>query len=221
MAGIEPRGAEAAVIRVLLVEDHDVVREALRSLLSQHDDIHVVGEEGAATGAVEACERLEPDLVLLDLRLGDGSGVDVARRIRELECAARILVLSVHDASRDLREALSAGADGYLLKSTTGKSLVEGIRRCVAGETVIGEEFLPKLLDDISRGHSDGLAEISGREHEVLELVAEGMANRDIAEFLGISMRTAQKHVEHLFKKLEVNDRTELVSQAFRRGLLG
>ena len=122
---------------------------------------------------------------------------------------------------RHLREALAAGADGYLLKSVAGADLAAGIRNAVAGETVIGQEFVPKLLEDAQRGVPMGQPDVTKREQEVLELVAEGMANREIAEQLGISARTAQKHLENLFKKFSVHDRTELVAHAFRRGLLG
>lgn len=208
-------------IRILLVDDHDLVREGLRSLLGRFEDIEVVGEAGTVDAAVGEVERLAPDLVLLDLRLGDRSGVEVAETVRAAGHPARILVLSVHDTSRNLRDALAAGADGYLLKSTSGTALADGIRKCVAGETVIGEEFVPKLLDDVSRGVPLGATEVTAREQQVLELVSEGLGNRELAERLDVSVRTAQKHVENLFKKLGVHDRTELISQAFRRGLLG
>lgn len=211
----------SAQIRVVLVDDHDLVREGLRSLLGRYEDIVVVGESGTVEDAVAEVAQRAPDLVLLDLRLGQGSGVEVAERLRAGGSSARILVLSVHDTSRHLREALAAGADGYLLKSTSGAALADGIRKCAAGETVIGEEFVPKLLDEVSRGVPLGAAEVTARERQVLELVSEGLGNRELAERLEVSVRTAQKHVENLFKKLGVHDRTELVSQAFRRGLLG
>ena len=163
----------------------------------------------------------EPDIVLLDLRLGDADGADVARRIRAEGLAVKILVLSVHDSSEHLRNALAAGADGYLLKSVTGHALADGIRNAVAGQTVIGHEFVPKLLADATREAPVVDPGITSREQQVLELVAEGHGNRAIADQLGMSTRTAQKHMENLFKKLGVHDRTELVTAAFRRGLLG
>jgi two-component system, NarL family, response regulator DegU len=210
-----------AAIRVVLVEDHHLVREGLRSVLSQHDDIAVVGEAAGVEDGVAMVLEHRPDLVLLDLRLGDAEGVDVARTVRREGFAGKILVLSIHDTSRHLREALAAGADGYLLKSVSGNALADGIRDAVAGTTVIGQEFVPKLLEDAARGTDVQRSEITAREFQVLELVAEGLANREIAEQLGISTRTAQKHVENLFKKFNVHDRTELVANAFRRGLIG
>lgn len=208
-------------IGVVIVDDHSLVREGLQSLLSQFSDIRVTGEAGTIAEAVEVINEVEPDLVLLDLRLGEEEGVEVARQLRANGSDVTILMLSVHDTSRHLREALAAGADGYLLKSVAGADLAAGIRNAVAGETVIGQEFVPKLLEDAQRGVPMGQPDVTKREQEVLELVAEGMANREIAEQLGISARTAQKHLENLFKKFSVHDRTELVAHAFRRGLLG
>jgi DNA-binding NarL/FixJ family response regulator len=208
-------------LRVVLVEDHDLVREGLRTILEQQADITVVGEATTVEGAVAEVLRTEPALVVLDLRLGEEHGTAVARRLRSAGAATKILVLSVHDSSRDLREALAAGADGYLLKSVSGAGLAEGIRKAVAGDTVIGEEFVPKLLADAARGPAAQPEDVTTREQEVLELIAEGLANRSIGERLGISTRTVQKHVENLFSKLGVHDRTELVTRAFRAGLLG
>jgi DNA-binding NarL/FixJ family response regulator len=208
-------------ITVVIVDDHDLVREGLRSVLAHHDDIEVVGEASTAEQAAEVVAATSPSLVLLDLRLGEQDGIEVARGLRGDGFAGTILVLSVHDTSQDLRSALAAGADGYLLKSVSGAVLADGIRKSVAGETVIGPEFVSKLLEDASRGAAPERTEVTGREQEVLELVADGHTNRAIADKLAISTRTAQKHVENLFKKLDVHDRTELVAQAFRRGLLG
>jgi DNA-binding NarL/FixJ family response regulator len=208
-------------IGVVIVDDHALVREGLRSVLTQFDDIEVVGQAGTVAEGVDVITATAPDLVLLDLRLGEEEGIDVARRLREEGSTVTILVLSVHDTSRHLRDALAAGADGYLLKSVAAADLAAGIRSAVAGETVIGHEFVPKLLEDAQRGVPMGQPDVTPREREVLELVADGRGNREVAEALGISARTAQKHMENLFKKFEVHDRTELVAHAFRRGLLG
>lgn len=207
-------------ISIVIVDDHDLVREGLHSLLSQHDDLTVVGEAASVEEAVAMVEKTKPALVLLDLRLGAEDGSDVARRLRDNGSDVKILVLSVHDTSEHLRHALAAGADGYLLKSVTGSALADGIRDAVAGQTVIGHEFVPKLLAD-AQSAPVGQPTLTARERDVLELIADGLGNRAIAERLGISARTAQKHVENLFRKLGVHDRTELVSTAFRRGLLG
>jgi DNA-binding NarL/FixJ family response regulator len=209
--------AHSEPTHVVIVDDHDLVREGLRTVLSQHADMLVVGEAGTVDDAVAVVHSNQPDLVLLDLRLADQNGVEVARRLRAEHSSVKVLVLSVHDSARHLREALAAGADGYLLKSVKGDVLVDGIRKAVAGETVIGEEFVPKLLADAALSGGD----LTPREQQVLELVAEGLNNRAIAEELGTSLRTVHKHVERLLSKLGVADRTEAVAQAFRRGLLG
>jgi DNA-binding NarL/FixJ family response regulator len=206
-------------ISVVIVDDHDLVREGLRSVLAGHDDIDVVGEAATAAQAVDVVIAADPRVVLLDLRLGEGDGSDVARELRGGDYDGTILVLSVHDSSRDLRTALAAGADGYLLKSVSGVQLADGIRKAAAGETVIGEEFVTKLLEDAVRGNGNG-SDVTAREREVLELLAAGHTNRAIAEALQISTRTAQKHVENLFKKLGVHDRNAVVDEARLRGIL-
>lgn len=212
----------SGTVRVVLVDDHDLVREGLARLLAAVDvGIVVVGEAGGVEEALEEVAAREPDLVLLDLRLGEGSGLEVAQRLRAAGNCVAILVLSAHTSASSLRAALAAGADGFLLKSISGAELAEGIRRCVDGDTVIGEEFVPKLLDSLGRGVGVGQAELTPREREVLELVAAGSSNTGIAEQLGVSSRTVQKHVQNLLRKLEAGDRAELVSQAFRRELLG
>lgn len=208
-------------IRIVLVDDHDLVREGMRSLLAEVPDIDVVGEAGTVGDALDVVIDRRPDLVLLDLRLGQEDGADVARQLRAAGARTRIVVLSAHDSPAHLRAALAAGADGYLLKSVSAPALAQAIRDAMAGETVIGHEFVPKLLEDAARGQSAPTPEVTAREHEVLEQVAAGLGNRELAERLGISTRTAQKHIENLFKKFDVHDRTELVATAFRRGVLG
>jgi DNA-binding NarL/FixJ family response regulator len=208
-------------IRVVVIDDHDLVREGLRSVLGHHDDLRIVGAAATPDEAHRVVHETEPDLVLLDLRLGEHDGIDVARRLRASDVEAKILILSVHDTPRDLRTAIAAGADGYLLKSVSGAALADGIRRAVAGETVIGEEFVPKLLQDASRRDDGARPEVTAREQEVLELVAAGLGDRAVAQRLEISTRTAQKHVENLFRKVGVHDRVQLVAHAVRQGLVG
>lgn len=208
----------AQATQVVIVDDHDIVREGLRSLLAQHADIAVVGDAGSVDDAVAVVEDTGPDVVLLDLTLGGGEdGIDVAHRLRSSGAAVRILVLSGTDTSDALRRALAAGCDGYLLKTVSAAVLADGIRDAAAGRTVIGEEFVPKLLADLAGGPPPSL---TARESEVLHLVAGGLVNRDLAAALGISPRTAQKHVENLFRKFGVHHRDELVARAGRVGLL-
>ncbi len=207
--------------RVIVVDDHVLVREGLRSILDDTDDLEVVATAGTVDDALSAVERAAPDVLLLDLALGEEDGLDVVRRLRAGGSGVGVLVLSAHDTPQHLREALAAGASGYLVKSSTVEVLAGGVRGIAAGETVIGEEFVPKLLADASHRTASGRPEITDREREVLALVAEGLGNRAIGEQLGIASRTAQKHVENLFRKFAVHDRTQLVTKAFRAGLIG
>ena len=205
---------------IVIVDDHDLVRKGLRTVLSQHDDLLVVGEAGTVDHAVEVVHASAPDLVLLDLRLADESGVEVARRLQAEASPVKVLVLSAHDSPKHLRDALAAGAVGYLLKNVSGNDLADGIRKAVAGEMVIGPEFVARLLEDATREEAP-VEELTGREHEVLTLAANGHSDREIAALLGISPRTAQKHLENVFRKLGVRDRVGAVAAALRRGLLG
>jgi len=207
--------------RVVLVDDHVVIREALSSLLGAVDDIDVVDTAGDVETAVLAVESSQPDVVLLDLSLGTEDGLEVVRRLRLAGSEVGVLVLSAHDTAQHLRAALAAGATGYLVKTSTVDVLADGVRAIAAGETVIGEEFVPKLLADATRRPAATSTEVTEREREVLALVADGMGNREIGERLGISSRTAQKHLENLYKKFDVHDRTQLVTKAFRSGLIG
>lgn len=206
--------------RVVLVDDHVVVREGLRSLLGEVDDIEVVETAGTVEAALLAVERATPDVLLLDLTLGEEDGLDVVRRLREGGNGVGVLVLSAHDTAQHLRDALAAGASGYLVKTSTVEVLAGGVRGISRGETVIGEEFVSKLLAG-ARAGAPHHSEMTERERQVLALVAEGLGNREVGEQLGIAGRTAQKHLENLFRKFDVHDRTELVTKAFRAGLIG
>lgn len=206
--------------RLMLVEDHALIREGLRSMLSQHEDLVVVGEAATVAEAMETAAETAPDVVLLDLRLSGESGTDVARAMRERGDRVKILVLSVHGTSRSLRQALAAGADGYLLKNVNGNDLADGIRAVAAGQMVVGEEFVSGLVHDAARGFDVHTTDLTRRELQTLRLIADGRSNRELAETFDISVRTVHTHVHNLFKKFEVHDRAGLVTQAFRSGLL-
>lgn len=200
-------------LRLVVVDDHELVREGLRSMLTSQRGIAVVGTAGDMPAALDLVEATEPDVLLLDLRLGESSGAEVARQLRENGSSVTILVLSAHDAPADLREALQAGVNGYVLKSSTVSELVDAVRRAHAGETVISTDFVPKLVDQMRSGEPTDMA-ITPRELQVLQCVARGHSNRAVAGQLGMSIRTAQKHIENLFKKFSVHDRRDLVDRA-------
>jgi DNA-binding NarL/FixJ family response regulator len=203
----------ATELRLVVIDDHDLVREGLRSILTDQEGIRVVGTAGSEQDALDVVEATAPDVVLLDLRLGATSGAEVARRLRTNGSSVRILVLSAHDAPADLREALRAGADGYILKSSHVGELVDAVRRAHAGETVISADFVPKLVAQMRSGGPTDVT-LTPRERQVLETVSGGLSNRAVAQQLGMSARTAQKHMENLFKKFGVHDRRDLVERA-------
>lgn len=204
-------------LRVVVVDDHALVRQGLRGLL-ESAGFSIVGEAGTAAEALEVVTEARPDVMLLDLRLGEDDGLATARACKESVSGCKVLVLSAQGDGEQLRAALAAGADGYLLKGVTATELVEGLRRIIAGETVIDRAFMPTLVAGFAeRGEEEPL---SVREHEVLALATEGLTAKAIARRLGISVRTVQKHFENMHRKLGVASRAELISEAFRRSLL-
>jgi DNA-binding NarL/FixJ family response regulator len=207
-------------VRVVLVDDHALVREGLRSVLGHFDDLQIVAEADNADAALKAVAAHEPDVVVLDLQLHDEDGVAVIRALTAQGMDPAVLVLSVHDDPDRVRDVLRAGARGYLLKTVRPDELAEGIRRAAARRWVIGERFIGMLVDAFIGAIPLGIPPVTPREQQVLRLLAEGLPNRAVAERLGISTRTAQKHVENLFKKFNVHGRGELVVVAGRSGLL-
>lgn len=199
------------MIRVLLVDDHPVVREGLRSMLGG-DDIAVVAEAATGAEAVRAAAEVEPDVVLLDMQLPDMEGVAALRAIKRSSPRVAALVLSMHDEPALVRKALAAGAAGYLLKGATRHDLRDAIRAAHQGTSVID----PALV------HVTAPAEepLTPVEHRVLSLVADGLTNREISTEMRWSVATAKKYVQRILDKLGVADRTQAVARALRRGLL-
>jgi DNA-binding NarL/FixJ family response regulator len=208
------------VLRIVLVDDHALVREGLRSVLASFDDMDVVAEADNIDAAIKAVVTHQPDVVLLDLQLNGEDGVDVVRALAARDMDVAVLVLSVHDDASRLRNVLRAGARGYLLKSARPEELARAIRQVASGRWTIGDELLGVLIEAFIGATPVGTPVVTPREREVLDLLAEGLANRAVAERLGISTRTAQKHVENLFKKFNVHERGALIELAGRSGLL-
>jgi DNA-binding NarL/FixJ family response regulator len=204
------------MIRVLIVDDHPVVREGVAAVLQGERDIEVVGEAGTIGEGLRLSAARSPDVVLLDLKLPDGGGADsVARFARE----SRVVVFTAYDADDDVFGAIRGGARGYLLKGTPAAEIAQAIRRVHAGESYLSPRIAAKLVDDVSRPGSRG-GSLSGRERGVVRLVAAGLSNRQIAESLGISERTVKFHVTSLFNKLGAENRAQAVALAAERGLL-
>jgi len=205
-------------LRVVLVDDHALIRQGLRSLLDTAVGVEVSGEAGGLADALDVIQRSHPDVVLLDLRLGEEDGLELARVCRDEVSDVRILMLSAYGNSQQLHDAFAAGADGYLMKGATATELVDGLRRTARGETVIDPALIPMLMESMQSG--GGSEVLTVRESELLGMVADGQTPKIAAKRLGISLRTVQKHLENMHRKLGVSSRAEMIQQAFRRGLL-
>ncbi len=201
-------------IRVLIADDHSVVREGLVSLIRRKSDMTVVGEASNGREAADLWKEHRPDVALLDLRMPELDGVGAIREIRELDPNAHIVVLTTFDGDEDIYRAIKAGAKGYLLKDTAREALMECIRKVHSGETCIPPSLAAKLAERVS-----GEA-LSAREIEVLQRIAAGKSNKEIGAELFISEGTVKTHVKSIFSKLDVVSRTEAVATATRRGLI-
>jgi two-component system NarL family response regulator len=201
-------------IRVLIVDDHSVVREGLVSLIARKADMTVVGEAANGREAVELWKEQRPDVTLLDLRMPELDGVGVIKEIRGEDEKARFVVLTTFDGDEDIYRAIQAGAKGYLLKDVPRDALMDCIRRVHSGETCVPVHLAMKLADRVS-GET-----LSGREIDVLKLMALGKSNKEIGSALFISEGTVKSHVKGIFAKLNVISRTEAVANATRRGLI-
>ncbi|MET9712927.1 response regulator [Nocardiopsis alba] len=207
---------DSAPIRVLIVDDHPVVRDGIRGMLTGDPWFEVVGEAGDGARAVELARSLEPDVVLMDLRMPGMSGVDAIRELNRSQVVSRVLVLTTYASDGDIGAAIDAGATGYLLKDAPLEELTRAIRLAARGETVLSPLVATRLVGRVR----EPAVSLSDRELEVLRLIAEGCTNREAAARLFISETTVKTHVLHLYGKLGVNDRAAAVAAGFRRGLL-
>ena len=202
------------MIRVLLVDDHPVVRSGLAGLLGGEPDIEVVGEAADGREGMERAAELDPDVVLMDLRMPVMDGVEATRLITAAG-GPRVLVLTTYDTDADILRAVEAGATGYLLKDTPRDALVDAVRSASRGETVLAPPLAAKLMRQVRSND-----QLTPRELEVLALVSRGMSNGDIAKELFIGEATVKTHLLHVFDKLGVSDRTAAVTTAMRLGVL-
>lgn len=210
----QPSPDGAGRTRVLLVDDHALLRTGVANILNQEADLEVVAEAGNGVEGVAAFEHYRPDVTLLDLRMPEMEGVEAVRRIREIEPQARIIVLTTYDTDEDISRALKAGAKAYILKDITAEDLVACIRAVLAGRTYLAPAAAAKLAEGVAR------VQLTPRELVTLRLMADGQTNKEIAQVLRITERTVKTHVGHLFEKLSVSSRTEAVKVATRRGLV-
>ena len=205
-------------LRVLIVDDHEMLRIGTKQVLETADDIVVVGETGAGDAAVAMAEEVLPDVALVDIRLPDRSGIDVAQEFAVHHRATRVVILSAYDDDHLVRGALEAGAVGYLLKTMPRKDLVDAVRAAGQGATVL-DPAVSECWDQVSRSPNAATALLTLRERQIVALVGDGLSNKAIAAHLRLSVRTVEGHLNHVFAKLDLEARTELVRFALTNGL--
>ncbi len=212
-------------IKVLIVDDHTVVRDGLTTMLGREKDFSVVGEAKNGVEAVDRAGRLRPDVVLMDLRMPEMDGVEAMRRIGTADPEVKFIVLTTFDTDEYIFDAIEAGAKGYLLKDASRDELFQAVRAVHRGESLIQPGVAARVLDrfaQLSRqaAQAPGPWALSGRELEVLRLIASGAANKEIGVSLNISESTVKTHVANIFQKLDVRDRTEAVALAMQKGII-
>lgn len=209
-------------IKILIADDHPVVREGLFAMLSREGDFDVVGEAKDGMDAVNKTKELRPDIVLMDLRMPDMDGVEAMRQIKSEMPDVKFIILTTYSDDEYIFSGIEAGARAYLLKDAPREDLFKAIRAVYRGESLIQPVVASKLLDrfsELSRGTTSGEG-LSGRELEVLQLMAKGAANKEISAQLSIAQSTVKTHIANIFQKLGVNDRTEAVTQALKKGII-
>ena len=211
------------MIRVVIVDDHAILREGLRALLAPAEDLEVVGEAGDGREAIEQCARLKPDVVVMDIAMPGLGGVEASLALRKEQPEVRVLILSQYGDREYVRRLLRAGVAGYLLKKSAGATLRDAIRSVAKGGMVLDPEIARDALEEMSTpaaASADPYDSLTDREKQVLKLVAEGHSNKEVASELGISVKTAMSHRERVMDKLNVHNRTELVRFAIKQGVI-
>ncbi len=203
--------SDQASIRVFLLDDHEVVRRGLTDLLEADGDIEIVGESGLAQEAIRRIPALRPDVAVLDGRLPDGSGIDVCREVRSLHPEIAVLILTSYDDDEALFSAIMAGAAGYVLKQIRGTDLVDAVRRVAAGQSLLDPAVTERVLERVRLGPvtDEALGPLTDREREILELVGEGMTNRQIGERMFLAEKTVKNYMSSILAKLGMERRTQ------------
>ena len=208
-------------IRALIVDDHPVTREGLRTALELSDDvIVVVGEAATGEEAVEQARSLSPDVVFMDVRMPGMDGIEATRRIKDAAPATKVILITVDESRGAVSEAIQAGVSGYLLKDATPDALVDAARNAVEGNAVIHPHLTKTFIEEASTADEPRATPLSKREREILQKVADGATTRQVASDLGISPHTVKTHLERIFEKLGANDRAQAVAIAIRTGIV-
>jgi DNA-binding NarL/FixJ family response regulator len=211
-------------IRVLLADDQELVRAGFRMILETQADIEVVGDAGDGVEAVAATRRLQPDVVLMDIRMPNLDGLQATKQIMAARSGSRVLVLTTFDLDEYVYQALTAGASGFLLKSAPPEQLIGAVRVVAAGDALLAPSTTRRVIEQFARlpppGGTDAVAGLTDREQEVLRLVARGLSNAEIAAELFVSDATVKSHVAHLLAKLQLRDRVQAVVLAYESGLV-
>lgn len=212
-----------AKAKVLLVEDHVIVRQGIKALFSDEPDLEIVGEADDGRAALQSVSELEPDVVLMDISMPGLNGIEATRQIRQNHPGVKVVVLSMHSNEEYVFQVLRAGASGYVLKQSDSSEVLTAIRAALAGGSFLSPPISRTVIDDYvrraeARGGDEDLELLTSREREVLQLLAEGLSNREIAEQLNISIKTVETHRSNMMGKLGVSSKTELVKYALRKG---
>ena len=213
------------MIRILIVDDQELVRTGFRVVLEAEPDFEVIGEAGDGFSALEAARSTRPDVVLMDIRMPNLDGIEATRRIAGVDGAPRVLILTTFDLDDYVYEALRAGASGFLLKDARAEELCDAVRTVGAGDALLSPTITRKLIESYTRrpppsAKPDALGELTARELEVLRLLARGMSNNDIARELVVGDATVKTHVARIFSKLDLHDRAQAVVLAYESGLV-
>ena len=211
--------------RIVLVEDHTILREGLRSLLHEHDNLEVIGEAADGRTGLRLALSKKPDLVLMDLSMPKMNGFEAIREIKKTEPTIKIIALTVHNTEEYILMTLQAGADGYVLKDTTHDELIMAVRQVLSGKRFLSPSVSGKIIEGYLEGKKNipSMSQIDGltqREREVLKLIAEGYKNKDVANFLCISLKTVEKHRANLMRKLDLHNTSALTLYAVERGIV-
>jgi DNA-binding NarL/FixJ family response regulator len=215
-----------SAIRVLIVDDHAIVRDGIRALLGHAEDIDVVGEAGGGRDAIALARAESPDVILMDIAMPDLGGLEATLEIHKERPASKIIVLSQYSDPAYVKRALKSGASGYVLKKAAGADLVSAIRAVNRGGLVLDPDVARDAITgetataDAVAAQDDPYEQLTDREKQVLKLVAEGRSNKEVAELLGISVKTAMSHREHLMFKLRAHNRTDVIRFALRHGVI-